>query len=473
MEQIFQLNPLVLNSLKRLDVDDLQDVFGKGFQDKRCKEEGNRLLKEVIINDRKKVVNNLYYVNFAECDVTITNKDGFVQSNLNKVDSNLDSITIDVSEELDETTVTKENVVLDCEGGADYDVAYSNSQIIITADAGLKLGTDYKLSINGLKSATGKAVEDYELEFTTSEVALKTVEIYSENFNDVSAETVSGWNTAYAGTTAEKGKWYSSASTTPTLVDNTSADDKCFSTSAHTKGTEDRIYFKLPGDATNGSIKKYEITFDYYAYGEWCDWFHLYNSDGVESKINMDFTKGWRAVSMTLDLEDPAWIIDKATCTDANISNTINNKDLTFCIRLHGDADANSTIKVDNFIVSAVVEAKKLSKDTLTVKDCTFTNGADVITAIPANGTVTADVDLTINQPGEYEFTAFIAAYDNDGTLQNVKVVPVATTFNDSEIEVEGLSVAVDGNTSLCQVFIWNMGNNSLMPLTNVISLKK
>ena len=52
---IFRINPLCLNSLKNLDVDDLQDVFGKNFQDKRNYEEGQKLMKEVIINESPEI----------------------------------------------------------------------------------------------------------------------------------------------------------------------------------------------------------------------------------------------------------------------------------------------------------------------------------------------------------------------------------------------------------------------------------
>ena len=52
---IFRINPLCLNSLKNLDVDDLQDVFGKNFQDKRSYEESQKLMKEVIINESPEI----------------------------------------------------------------------------------------------------------------------------------------------------------------------------------------------------------------------------------------------------------------------------------------------------------------------------------------------------------------------------------------------------------------------------------
>ena len=54
-KDIHRINPLCLNSLKTLDVDDLQDVFGRNFQDKRSYEEGQKLMKEVIINDSPEI----------------------------------------------------------------------------------------------------------------------------------------------------------------------------------------------------------------------------------------------------------------------------------------------------------------------------------------------------------------------------------------------------------------------------------
>ena len=54
-KSIHDINPLCLKSLKTLDVDDLQDVFGKNIQDKRSYEDGQRLMKEVIINDSPEI----------------------------------------------------------------------------------------------------------------------------------------------------------------------------------------------------------------------------------------------------------------------------------------------------------------------------------------------------------------------------------------------------------------------------------
>ena len=52
---IYRINPLCLNSLEKLDVDDLQDVFGKNFQEQRSYEQSQKLMKEIIINDSPEI----------------------------------------------------------------------------------------------------------------------------------------------------------------------------------------------------------------------------------------------------------------------------------------------------------------------------------------------------------------------------------------------------------------------------------
>ena len=54
-KDIHRLNPLCLKSLKNLDVDDLQDVFGKSIQEQRSNENAKRLQKEIIINDSDEI----------------------------------------------------------------------------------------------------------------------------------------------------------------------------------------------------------------------------------------------------------------------------------------------------------------------------------------------------------------------------------------------------------------------------------
>ena len=52
---IYRINPLCLNSLQKLDIDDLQDVFGKNIQEQRSYEQSQKLMKEIIINDSPEI----------------------------------------------------------------------------------------------------------------------------------------------------------------------------------------------------------------------------------------------------------------------------------------------------------------------------------------------------------------------------------------------------------------------------------
>ena len=54
-KDIHRINPLCLKSLKNLDVDDLQDVFGKNIQEQRSNENAQRLQKELIINESDEI----------------------------------------------------------------------------------------------------------------------------------------------------------------------------------------------------------------------------------------------------------------------------------------------------------------------------------------------------------------------------------------------------------------------------------
>jgi hypothetical protein len=54
-KNIYRINPLCLKSLKTLDVDDLQDVFGKNIQAKKSMEEGQRQLKNLIISESSEI----------------------------------------------------------------------------------------------------------------------------------------------------------------------------------------------------------------------------------------------------------------------------------------------------------------------------------------------------------------------------------------------------------------------------------
>ena len=54
-KDIHRINPLCLKSLKNLDIDDLQDVFGKNIQEQRGWERGQQLQKELIIKESDEI----------------------------------------------------------------------------------------------------------------------------------------------------------------------------------------------------------------------------------------------------------------------------------------------------------------------------------------------------------------------------------------------------------------------------------
>jgi len=180
--------------------------------------------------------------------------------------------------------------------------------------------------------------------------------IYSETFDGVSEDTLASWNQAYAAT-AEKGNWYVGSSTTFILENRTSETDKVLSMNAHVKGQNNYFYFKFPGDIVADGIDKYEITFDYYANGSWCDWFYLTNKEGKNVNVNMELARGWHSISMTIDLENHVWKIGNYACPAENIASVLNGSDLTLITRLHNDAENGATIKFDNFKVYKLYES--------------------------------------------------------------------------------------------------------------------
>ena len=51
----FRLNPLVLPSLKTMDIDDLQDIFGKGFQEKKQAKIGEKICNEKMFGENDEI----------------------------------------------------------------------------------------------------------------------------------------------------------------------------------------------------------------------------------------------------------------------------------------------------------------------------------------------------------------------------------------------------------------------------------
>ena len=51
----FRLNPLVLSSLKNIDIDDLQRAFGKGIQEKREYQRGQKISNTKLFNENDEI----------------------------------------------------------------------------------------------------------------------------------------------------------------------------------------------------------------------------------------------------------------------------------------------------------------------------------------------------------------------------------------------------------------------------------
>ena len=51
----FRLNPLVISSLKNIDIDDLQRAFGKGIQEKRENQRGQKISNSKLFNENAEI----------------------------------------------------------------------------------------------------------------------------------------------------------------------------------------------------------------------------------------------------------------------------------------------------------------------------------------------------------------------------------------------------------------------------------
>ena len=51
----FRLNPLVISSLKNIDIDDLQRAFGKGIQEKREFQRGQKISNSKLFNENEEI----------------------------------------------------------------------------------------------------------------------------------------------------------------------------------------------------------------------------------------------------------------------------------------------------------------------------------------------------------------------------------------------------------------------------------
>ena len=66
----FRLNPLVLPSLKNLDVDDLQDVFGKGIQESRQSTLAEKIENEKMFKENEEIQEIKASIEYAKLNKT-------------------------------------------------------------------------------------------------------------------------------------------------------------------------------------------------------------------------------------------------------------------------------------------------------------------------------------------------------------------------------------------------------------------
>ena len=66
----FRLNPLVLPSLKTMDIDNLQDVFGKGFQDMNQQKIGEKITNEKMFSENDEIKEIKSYIQYAKLNQT-------------------------------------------------------------------------------------------------------------------------------------------------------------------------------------------------------------------------------------------------------------------------------------------------------------------------------------------------------------------------------------------------------------------
>ena len=408
----------------------------------------------------------------SDDSIRMYDNNGFIQSDINVVNPSVKEIYVDFAGDLNPDTVNDGTVVLSDD--IDANVVSSGKSIKISLEEELALGKTYTLTLDGVKLADGSVVLKKVFTFTANNTTVKNVLVYDEDFDDVSAETLSSWSAAYAAPAIPK-QWYFE-NKNPQLLDNTSADDKCIAIQPHKNGTDDYVYFGLPAVINDNEV--YTISFDYYAAGGWCDWFYLLGNNDVNVSNGMDYVPNqWLTVEMTIDTRVDKWMIKSGnslyTVPAANTKPVFDAMPISALVfRLHNAASDDAVIKLDNFKVYKAVEVEELTSDTFTIESYSFKNGDnESLIDVPTSGKINATVNLTVNKPGEYDFTAFIATYENDGKLENVISVPVSVTCTDTVKTIDTLTIDADSKTDSCRIFIWDMADGACTPLTESISL--
>ena len=98
----FRLNPLVLPSLKTMDIDDLQDVFGKGFQDMNQRKIGEKISNEKMFRENEEIKEIKNAIEYAKLNQARAKQ---IQQNQYRRIQNLIKDTQEDEEEVTETVI--------------------------------------------------------------------------------------------------------------------------------------------------------------------------------------------------------------------------------------------------------------------------------------------------------------------------------------------------------------------------------
>jgi len=282
--------------------------------------------------------------------------------------------------------------------------------------------------------------------------------IASENFDD--------WQRADINAELEAMKVYKApyTDTTPSLYARADGADKCVATQWHYKGTDEYITFTFPEVMSSG---KYKITFDRFMSGNWCDWLYVGKSSGATG-VNINGTQSaWLASTVDIDIDNGTWSHNNYS-SGMTVDNTTNR----IMFRMHSNAAHGVEMLIDNFKIYKLVEAteSELTTDTLSISSYEFIDDIGLpLFAVPKSGTIFANVVLGINTPGNYDFSAIIATYAEDGSLLDVKVEPVSVKLSDTS-KIVPFEIGATADTYSCKVFFWNMAESAITPLTETVA---
>ena len=254
--------------------------------------------------------------------------------------------------------------------------------------------------------------------------------------------------------------------TTPSLYARAEGDDKCVATQWHYNGTNEYITFTFPEVMSSG---KYKITFDRFLSGNWCDWLYVGTASG-STGVNINGAQSaWASATVDIDIDNGTWSYNNYV--DGTL--TVNNATNRIMFRMHSNAAHGVEMLIDNFKIYKLVEKvseDEVSGDTFSINSYEFINEIGLpIDVIPTSGTIYANVVLGVNTPGNYNFSAIIATYAEDGSLLNVDIDEVSVDSSETSKFVP-LEIEANASTDSCKVFFWDMAEGAFTSLTEAIT---